>query len=112
MDASDPPLLEQTPLAAQGMRRLAFNSIEEETLMTTRRDFLKGAATGIVFCSCGMLDAARAQAQGPRRLPVVVDGKRIKTIDAHTHCFFHEAIDLMGEEAGGVIERGRRPGDV
>jgi hypothetical protein len=35
MDASDPPLLEQTPLAAQGMRRLAFNSIEEETLMTT-----------------------------------------------------------------------------
>jgi predicted TIM-barrel fold metal-dependent hydrolase len=103
MDASDPPLLEQTPLAAQGMRRLAFNSIEEETLMTTRRDFLKGAATGIVFCSCGMLDAARAQAQGPRRLPVVVDGKRIKTIDAHTHCFFHEAIDLMGEEAGGVM---------
>ena len=46
MDASDPLLLEQTPLAAQGMRRLAFNSIEEETLMTTRRDFLKGAATG------------------------------------------------------------------
>ena len=29
--------------------------------MTTRRDFLKGAA-GIVFCSCGMLDAAHAQA--------------------------------------------------
>ena len=30
--------------------------------MTTRRDFLKGtvAATGIAFCSCAMLDAARA----------------------------------------------------
>ena len=32
--------------------------------MTTRRDFLKGgttAAAGLVFCSCGMLQSARAQ---------------------------------------------------
>jgi hypothetical protein len=31
--------------------------------MTTRRHFLKGAgaATGIAFCSCPLLDAARAQ---------------------------------------------------
>ena len=49
--------------------------------MTTRRNFLKGAA-GIVFCSCGMLDAVHAQAGG-RRLPVRVKGKRIKTIDVH-----------------------------
>jgi hypothetical protein len=52
--------------------------------MTTRRNFLRGAA-GIVFCSCGMLDAAHAQAGG-RRLPVKVKGKRIKTIDVHSHC--------------------------
>jgi aminocarboxymuconate-semialdehyde decarboxylase len=71
--------------------------------MTTRRSFLKGAtATGIAFCSCGMLDAARAQ-PGEPRLPVKVRGKRVMTVDAHAHCYFHEAIDLMGDEADKVM---------
>ena len=71
--------------------------------MTTRRNFLKGAA-GIVFCSCGMLDAVHAQAGG-RRLPVKVKGKRIKTIDVHSHCLFHELLALMGDEASNVIPK-------
>jgi aminocarboxymuconate-semialdehyde decarboxylase len=71
--------------------------------MTTRRNFLKGAA-GIVFCSCGMLDAVHAQAGG-RRLPVKVKGKRIKTIDVHSHCLFHESLALMGDEASNVIPK-------
>ena len=71
--------------------------------MTTRRNFLKGAA-GIVFCSCGILDAVHAQAGG-RRLPVRVKGKRIKTIDVHSHCLFHESLALMGEEASNVIPK-------
>ena len=73
--------------------------------MTTRRGFLKGAgaAAGIAFCSCGMLDAARAQQQGPARLPVAVNGRRVKTIDVHSHCLFHDAVNLMGEEARGVF---------
>jgi predicted TIM-barrel fold metal-dependent hydrolase len=71
--------------------------------MTNRRNFLKGAAaTGIAFCSCGMLDAARAQ-PGPPRLPVKVGGKHVVTIDAHAHCYFHEAIDLMGDGADKVL---------
>ena len=71
--------------------------------MTTRRNFLKGAA-GIVFCSCGILDAVHAQAGG-RRLPVRVKGKRIKTIDVHSHCLFHELLALMGDEASNVIPK-------
>jgi predicted TIM-barrel fold metal-dependent hydrolase len=72
--------------------------------MTTRRAFLRhAAATGIAFCSCGMLDAARAQGPAPRRLPVMIDGKRVKTIDTHSHCYFQEALDLMGDEAKGVL---------
>ena len=71
--------------------------------MTTRRNFLKGAAS-IVFCSCGMLDAVHAQAGG-RRLPVRVKGKRIKTIDVHSHCLFHESLALMGDEASNVIPK-------
>jgi len=71
--------------------------------MTTRRGFLKrAAAAGIVFCSCGMLDFANAQ-NGGRRLPVKVNGKRVRTIDVHAHCLFHESIALMGDQARNVI---------
>ncbi len=71
--------------------------------MTTRRGFLKGAAaTGIAFCSCGILDAARAQPKAPR-LPVRIDGKRVLTVDVHSHCYFHEALNLMGDAADKVL---------
>src|SRR5262245_30672938 len=73
--------------------------------MSTRREFLAGAASGIVFCSCAVLDAARGEERGAQRLPVTVNGKRIKTIDVHAHCHFHEAIALMGEEAARVMPR-------
>jgi predicted TIM-barrel fold metal-dependent hydrolase len=71
--------------------------------MTTRRNFLTGAAaTAIAFCGCGLLDAAHAQPKPPR-LPVKVGGKRVLTVDAHAHCYFHETIDLMGDDAGKVL---------
>ena len=65
--------------------------------MTTRRNFLKGAtATGIAFCSCGLLRSAHAQSPGRQKIPVMVDGKRIKTIDVHAHCVIPEAAKLLG----------------
>jgi predicted TIM-barrel fold metal-dependent hydrolase len=71
--------------------------------MTTRRNFLKGAAaSGIAFCGCGMLDAAHAQPKAPR-LPVKVNGKRVLTVDVHSHCYFREAINLMGDGAAKVL---------
>lgn len=68
--------------------------------MTTRRGFLKGAgaAAGITFCSCGMMDAVRAQ-EPPRRLPVMIKDRRVKTIDVHAHCLFHDAVNLLGDDA-------------
>src|SRR4051812_33409418 len=33
-----------------------------------------------------------------QRLPVIVNGKRVKTIDVHAHCLFHEAEKLMGDD--------------
>src|SRR5499427_1761740 len=78
----------------------------EGTAMTTRRGFIKAAgASGIVFCSCAVLDAARGEERGAQRLPVTINGKRIKTIDVHAHCHFHEALALMGDEAGRVMPR-------
>ena len=72
--------------------------------MTTRRNFLKGgtaAATGIVFCSCGLLERAHAQGAS-RTLPVAVNGKKVKTIDVHAHCHFREAGALLGADAASV----------
>jgi aminocarboxymuconate-semialdehyde decarboxylase len=63
---------------------------------------LKGAATGIAFCGCSFGDAAYAQPK-PSRLPVKVGGKRVLTVDAHAHCYFHETINLMGDDAGKVL---------
>jgi aminocarboxymuconate-semialdehyde decarboxylase len=70
--------------------------------MTTRRGFLKGAgAAGITFCSCGLPGAAHAQEAA--RLPVMVRDKRVKTIDVHSHCLFHDAVSLMGDDAKRVF---------
>ncbi|MHC2439372.1 amidohydrolase family protein [Bradyrhizobium sp. USDA 4451] len=70
--------------------------------MSTRRDFLKAgtaAAAGIVFCGCGLVHNASAQ-QARQKLPVSVGGKRVKTIDIHSHCHFREAGALLGADAG------------
>jgi predicted TIM-barrel fold metal-dependent hydrolase len=73
--------------------------------MNTRRDFLKAgtaAATGIVFCGCGLLKSAHAQQAGARSLPISINGKRVKTIDIHAHCHFREAGALLGAEAESI----------
>jgi len=70
--------------------------------MTTRRNFLKGMA-GLTFCSCGLLDTAHARQQAPRHLPVTVRGKRVRTIDIHAHCLFHDALDLMGSRIPEIL---------
>jgi len=46
-----------------------------------------------------MLEAAHAQHPGGRRLPVAINGKRIKTIDVHAHCYFRESTSLVSPES-------------
>jgi aminocarboxymuconate-semialdehyde decarboxylase len=72
--------------------------------MNARRNFLKnaGALGGLMFCSCGMLDHAMAQTSNPRRFTTIA-GKRVKTVDTHAHCYFQDAIDLMGKDAASVL---------
>jgi aminocarboxymuconate-semialdehyde decarboxylase len=65
--------------------------------LTTRRGFLKRAGAGVIFCSCGLLRAARGENSG-QRLPVTVAGKRVRTIDVHAHCQFQEVLALMGDQ--------------
>jgi len=77
--------------------------------MTTRREFIRGAAaSGLAFCTCSLIDAAHAQGShkhpnlGSRRMPVLINGKRIKIIDVHSHCLFRDAVALMGADAKSV----------
>src|SRR5262244_2605042 len=67
--------------------------------MTTRREFVEGAAgaAGIAFVACNMTGIAPVQAQGRRR-EVVVNGRRVKTVDVHAHCAVPEAMALMGRK--------------
>jgi aminocarboxymuconate-semialdehyde decarboxylase len=73
--------------------------------MTTRRNFLKNAGSfaGLVFCGCGLPFEAHAQEPKRRSLPVMVKGKRIKTVDVHAHCYFQQALDLAGQKVENVI---------
>jgi aminocarboxymuconate-semialdehyde decarboxylase len=56
----------------------------------------------VVFVICGGSDAAPAR----RRREVVVNGKRVRTVDVHAHCAVPEAMALMGRavEAEGLLK--------
>src|SRR6185436_7999012 len=89
---------------------MALNNQEactvEEPEMTTRRDFLQnsaGALAGLAFVGCDLLPT-RARAQGRRR-EVVVNGKRVKTVDVHAHCAVSAALALMNLKLGGPALR-------
>ena len=54
--------------------------------MHSRRDFLSGAAAttaGVVFTGCDLFDVGHAHAQTVQRREVVVNGRRVKTVDIH-----------------------------
>src|SRR6266540_1839326 len=66
--------------------------------MPTRREFMSGVAAataGVAFVGCSLLDARHAHGQAVRRREVVVNGRRVKTVDIHAHCAFPEANALM-----------------
>jgi aminocarboxymuconate-semialdehyde decarboxylase len=73
--------------------------------MTTRRKLLGSAVAamaGIAFVGCELMNAASAQTQGqalPRRREVVVNGRPVRTVDAHAHCAAPDAMALMGLQA-------------
>ena len=67
--------------------------------------------SGFWFCGCAglplhsgvMPEGGGGAAPQPGRAPVVLKGRRARTVDVHAHCYFQAAIDLMGEEAKGVL---------
>jgi aminocarboxymuconate-semialdehyde decarboxylase len=59
-------------------------------MATTRRDLL-GSLAGIAFVGCGLISGARSQGS-PQRREVVVNGRRVRTVDVHAHCAVPEAL--------------------
>jgi aminocarboxymuconate-semialdehyde decarboxylase len=74
--------------------------------MTARRE-VDGSITcadSIVFTDCHGLTATPGHAPAPsaagRRRDVVVNGRRVKTVDVHAHCAVPEAMSLLGQKVG------------
>ena len=75
--------------------------------MYNRREFLKGlsgATAGIVFTSCGLVGPALASLQagstgqaggGSKRRKVMVGGRRVLTVDVHSHVLVPEVVELV-----------------
>jgi predicted TIM-barrel fold metal-dependent hydrolase len=57
------------------------------------------------FCGCSGQPIVPEGGGGaaPRRAPVIIKGQRARTVDVHAHCYFQDAIDLMGAEAASVL---------
>src|ERR1700682_3244698 len=68
---------------------------------------------GIAFTGCAMMAAAPPAEShahghvhaGGRRREVVVNGKRVKTVDVHAHCAVPAALALMNLKLGGPALR-------
>jgi hypothetical protein len=64
--------------------------------VATRRELLgsaAGAMAAFAVVECGLVSAASAQ-PAPHRREVVVNGKRVRTVDCHAHCHIPEALAL------------------
>ena len=71
--------------------------------MRSRRKFLKetAAAAGLTFVGCGLVDAfaqSRPAAPPTKHAPVVIRGRRIRTVDMHAHCAVPKATDLLKQQ--------------
>ena len=71
--------------------------------MRNRREFLKDAAgaTGLMFIGCGLADAVAESRQAsppPKHAPVVINGRKVRTVDVHAHCAVPRAAELLQQQ--------------
>jgi aminocarboxymuconate-semialdehyde decarboxylase len=82
--------------------------------MAVGGDLVTSALAGIAFVSCS-LGAAGAGRAPARRREVVINGRRIKTVDIHAHCTIPEAVAILGLEVEPVLrlsDLSQRLGDM
>src|SRR5712672_1938830 len=87
-----------------GSPRTTTRAIEERTQMPISGELIAGALAGLAFVGCSLGGAAPTPGPGRRR-EVVVNGKRVKTVDVHAHCIVPEAAAVINHplEAPGLL---------
>src|SRR5262247_4444681 len=72
--------------------------------MPVSGELIAGLLASLAFVGCSLTNAAPTSGQGRRR-EVVVNGKRVKTIDIHAHCIVPEAASVINHplEAPGLL---------
>src|SRR5262245_19808774 len=72
--------------------------------MPVSGELIAGVLASLAFVGCSLTNAAPTPGQGRRR-EVVVNGKRVKTVDIHAHCIVPEAASVINHplEAPGLL---------
>jgi aminocarboxymuconate-semialdehyde decarboxylase len=76
--------------------------------MLDRRSFLKNAAGAVA----GMSIAQIGVPPGGKRRELFIDGRRVKTVDAHAHCFVPEVWDLIKDTPLAARVKGYLTGNM
>src|SRR6516165_3917358 len=74
--------------------------------MPVSGELIAGALAGLAFVGCSLSSASPTPSPVPgRRREVVVNGKRVKTVDIHAHCIVPEAAAVINHplEAPGLL---------
>src|SRR5947209_20039988 len=81
-----------------------------EEKMPNRRDFLKNVA-GATAAAAGFALPQIGVAPGKRR-ELFIAGRRVKTVDAHAHCFVPEVWDLVKDTPLATQAKGNLTGNI
>ena len=73
--------------------------------MSVIGDLLTSTLAGLAFIPCAMASVSSTPSPQTRRREVVVNGKRVKTIDVHAHCIVPAAAAVINHplEAPGLL---------
>jgi aminocarboxymuconate-semialdehyde decarboxylase len=81
--------------------------------MPNRRDFLKNAAaTTAGVAISGRFPSFQIGAPPGKRREVFIGGRRVKTVDAHAHCFVPEVWDLVKDTPLAATAKGNLTGNI
>ena len=63
--------------------------------MPVSGELIAGALAGLAFVGCSLSTGGAVKPEPGRRREVVVNGKRVKTVDIHAHCIVPEAAAVI-----------------
>src|ERR1700751_1461055 len=101
-----PPLTKRrdSAITAEHARAAGDRGRFRRTEMPISGELIAGALAGLAFVGCSLGNAGPTPSPGRRR-EVVVNGKRVKTVDIHAHCIVPEAAAVINHplEAPGLL---------